>query len=117
MKITPRPYHTGPEYQLLDNVRHSDGRIETHRSGDLYDMIACKFVTVNGAEEWNKTRIISKNGKVSHWLNGYEVVTFEMHNDIWDNMVANSKFKEMSGFGKSKIRAHCITGPWRSRLV
>ena len=40
--------------------------------------------------------------KVSHWLNGYEVVTFEMQNDIWDTMVANSKFKDMSGFGKSK---------------
>jgi cytochrome c len=97
-----RPYHTGPEVQILDNVRHSDGRIETHRSGDLYDMIASKFVTANGPNEWNKVRIISKDGKVSHWQNGYEVVSYEMHTPEWDQMVAESKFKDMPGFGKSK---------------
>ena len=57
------PWHTGPEMQILDNIRHNDGRIETHRSGDLYDMIACKFVTANGPNEWNSVRILSKNGK------------------------------------------------------
>jgi cytochrome c len=97
-----RPYHTGPEVQILDNVRHRDGRIETHRSGDLYDMIASKFVTANGPNEWNKVRIISKDGKVSHWQNGYEVVSYEMHTPEWDQMVAESKFKDMPGFGKSK---------------
>ena len=96
------PYDTGPEMQILDNLRHADGRIETHRAGDLYDMIACKFVAANGPQEWNKVRIVSKDGKISHWLNGYELVTFEMHTSEWDQMVANSKFKDMPGFGKSK---------------
>ena len=30
-------YHTGPEYQLLDNERHPDAKIEKHRAGDNYD--------------------------------------------------------------------------------
>ncbi len=97
-----QPWHTGPEMQILDNLRHRDGRIETHRSGDLYDMIACKFVTANGPGEWNRARIISDNGKMSFWLNGYEVVTFEMHTPEWDQMVAQSKFKDRPDFGKSR---------------
>ena len=97
-----RPYHTGLEMQILDNLRHPDGRIEKHRSGDLYDLIACKFVTANGPNQWNKVRIVSKDGKVSHWLNGYQVVSFEMHTPEWYQLVANSKFKNWEGFGKAK---------------
>jgi cytochrome c len=97
-----QPWHTGPEMQIVDNLKHSDGRIETHRSGDLYDMIAGKFVTANGPNHWNQVRIISNNGKMSFWLNGYEVVKFEMHTPVWDRMVASSKFKDMPAFGKSK---------------
>jgi cytochrome c len=101
--VYDHPYQTGPEMQILDNVRHPDGRIEKHRSGDLYDMIACKFVTANGPDEWNKLRIVSKDAQLSHWLNGYQVVTFEMHTPEWDQLVADSKFKDWEGFGKAKI--------------
>ncbi|MDH3712018.1 MAG: DUF1080 domain-containing protein, partial [Cyclobacteriaceae bacterium] len=95
-------WQTGPEMQVLDNVNHSDGRIDKHRAGDLYDLISCRFVTANPANQWNKARLISKDGKVSHWLNGYKLVEFEMHNQNWDEMVANSKFKDMPAFGKAK---------------
>ena len=95
-------YNTGPEMQVLDNVRHPDGRIEKHRAGDLYDMIECEFVTTNGPNEWNKVRLVSKDGKVSQWLNGYEVVSYEMHTPEWDQLIAGSKFKDWPGFGKSK---------------
>jgi cytochrome c len=95
-------WQTGPEMQILDNVCHPDASIETHRSGDLYDMIACRFVTVNQAGEWNKVRIISNKGKVQFWQNGYEVVNFTMHTPEWEEMIKNSKFKDMPDFGKAK---------------
>jgi len=90
---------TGPEMQILDNTCHPDTRFRTHRAGDLYDMIESKYNTVKPAGEWNKARIVSKNGKVQFWLNGYNVVNFEMHTDEWRDMVANSKFKDMPDFG------------------
>ncbi len=95
-------WQTGPEYQLLDNTGHPDGVLVTHRAGDLYDMIESKFVTVNPGGEWNRTRIVSKNGKVEHWLNGYLVVAIEMHTPEWEKMISESKFKDMPGFGKAK---------------
>lgn len=95
-------WETGPEMQILDNTCHPDTRFKTHRAGDLYDMIETKFNTVNPAGQWNHVRIVSKDGKVDFWLNGYKVVEFEMHTEEWKEMIANSKFKDMSGFGMSK---------------
>ena len=96
------PWLTGPEMQILDNAVHGDGRYVTHRAGDLYDMIACKFVTSNPGGEWNRMKLVSNNGKMEHWLNGYKVVEYEMHTDEWKEMVANSKFKSMPDFGTFK---------------
>jgi len=99
-------WNTGPEMQVLDNTCHPDTRFTTHRAGDLYDMIECKYVTVKPAGEWNKVRLIKNKGKVEHWLNGVKVVEFEMYNDQWNEMIKASKFKDMKGFGlapKGKI--------------
>lgn len=95
-------WQTGPEMQVLDDVCHPDTRYPTHNAGDLYDMIACNFSTVRPAGEWNNAMIRSKDGKISFYLNGYNVVNFEMHNDKWKEMIANSKFKDMPGFGLAK---------------
>ena len=96
------PYFTGPEMQILDNTCHPDTKFKTHRAGDLYDMIETKYVTVNPAGQWNKVRIIINNGETEFWLNGYKVVEFTMFDDNWNNMIANSKFKDWEDFGQSR---------------
>ena len=95
-------WQTGPEMQILDNSCHDEGRINTHRAGDLYDMIGSKFVTVRPGGEWNQARIIVKNGKTEFWLNGYKTVEFTMFTPEWAEQIKNSKFKDMADFGKSK---------------
>ncbi len=98
----PYPWLTGPEMQILDNSCHPDAKIIKHKAGDLYDLIECSKVTVKEAGEWNAIRIVSDNGKMQFWQNEVNVVNFTMHDEAWDEMVANSKFKDMSGFGKYK---------------
>jgi len=98
-------WNSGPEYQLLDNPGHPDGVIKTHRAGDLYDFISSRFVAVNAGGEWNRTRLLVNNGKVEHWLNGYKVVEYDQASPEWETMIANSKFKDMPGFGQSR-RGH-----------
>lgn len=93
------PWQTGPEMQVLDNSCHPDAKIITHRAGDLYDMISCKQETVLPANTWNSARIRIKNGKGQFWLNGKKVVKFTMFNEEWKQMIADSKFKDMPGFG------------------
>ncbi|HUR29906.1 MAG TPA: DUF1080 domain-containing protein, partial [Saprospiraceae bacterium] len=95
-------WQTGPEMQILDDVCHPDSRFVSHRAGDLYDLIPCKYPTVRSAGEWNKVRIIKNNGKVEHWLNGVEVVSYEMYTNKWLEMIKQSKFKDMPDFGLAK---------------
>ena len=94
------PYLTGPEMQVLDNKCHPDAKIIKHKSGDLYDMIETSAMTVKPAGKWNTIKIVSKDAKYSFYQNDVNVVNFEMHTAEWDELVANSKFKEWKDFGK-----------------
>lgn len=93
---------TGPEMQVLDNSCHPDARIVKHRAGDLYDLISCKYETVKPAGEWNHVRIVSKNGKIEHWLNYRKLVEYDQNSPDWPKMIAASKFKEWAGFGTAR---------------
>lgn len=95
-------WQSAPEYQMLDNPGHPDGAIKTHRAGDLYDLQASRFVAVNAGGQWNRTRLVVNNGKVEHWLNGYQVVAYDQHSPAWKKMIAKSKFKGMPDFGKPR---------------
>ena len=95
-------WNTGPEMQVLDNERHADAKINKHRAGDLYDLIAANPETVKPAGEWNDVEIKSENGNLLFKLNGTDVVQTTMWDDNWKNMIANSKFKEFEGFGTYK---------------
>lgn len=100
----PEPYVSGPEIQVLDNEGHPDGKVggKTHQAGALYDMIPPSSDVCKPASEWNHFEItIDYNtNKGSVLLNGAEIVTFPVKGEKWDEMVANSKFKDWEDFGK-----------------
>ncbi len=107
----PSSYNTGPEMQVLDNDGHADGKIHKHRAGDLYDLIASSSEPVNPVGEWNKVEIIANNGKLDFFMNGENIVSTNMWDDQWKEMVAGSKFKTMPGFsiyksGKIALQDH-----------
>lgn len=93
-------WQTGPEMQILDNACHPDAMFDKHKAGDLYDMIASSLMTVKPGGQWNRARLVNRNGKVEHWLNGRKVVEVDMTGDAWRKLIAGSKFKDMPDFGK-----------------
>lgn len=96
------PWNTGPEMQVLDNAGHPDAKIISHRAGDLYDLIVSSEETVKPYGEWNQAEIIANNGKLDLVLNGKTIVSTTMWTPEWEALIAKSKFKDMSGFGKYK---------------
>ncbi|MEZ5573041.1 MAG: family 16 glycoside hydrolase [Halioglobus sp.] len=94
-------WRTGIEMQVLDNDEHPDGKIITHRAGDLYDLIAANPETVRPPGEWNDVLIRVKDNHIEHWLNGVKVVSVERGSDQWNALVAASKFSDMPGYGKA----------------
>ena len=91
-------YYAAPEIQVLDNKDATDNKIDSHLAGSLYDLIAADPNTVNPAGEWNTCLIKVKDGNVSISMNGKEVVTYTHWTPEWDEMVANSKFKNFPGW-------------------
>lgn len=98
------PYSTGPEMQVLDDAKHPDsfkGAEGNHKAGSLYDMLPPNDLkVVKPAGEWNKARLVVKNGKAQHWLNGKLLVEYPTKGPEWDALVAKSKFNGWDGFGK-----------------
>jgi hypothetical protein len=60
---------------------------------------------VKPAGEWNKSKVIVKDGKIEHWLNGKLAVAADSKSEEWKAGIAKSKFKAVKGFapGKGKL--------------
>ena len=96
-----RVYHSGPEYQLLDDERHSDAKIRKHRTGDNYDVQQATAEMAKPAGEWNTTRLILDGDRVEHYLNGQKIVEYDLGSSAWADSVANSKFTNFPAYGKA----------------
>jgi hypothetical protein len=98
----------GFEYQMLDDDRHADGQLPTHRSAALYDLIvpnADKQLAPVG--EWNHARIVFNGNHGEHWLNGKKVVEYELGSPEMQKAFAESKWHDMPEFITRK-RGHIV---------
>ena len=93
------PYQTGPEYQVLDDDKHPDGRNPKTSAGSLYALIAPpKEKSLKPVGEFNTSRIVFKKNKVEHWLNGVKMVEYEWGSEEVKGLIAKSKFASMKEF-------------------
>lgn len=95
----------GCEYQILDDRLNPDAQagITGNRTlAGLYDLIAPRNKRDNGANQWNRAKIIVNGPKVQHWLNGMLTVEYERGTPRWRELVAGSKFKAFPGFGEAE---------------
>jgi hypothetical protein len=93
-------YWTAPEYQILDDQRHPDGRNRLTSAGAAYGLYAAPVGVVHPAGEWNSTRIVVNGSHVEHWLNGQKVVDYTLGSPDWTAKVAASKFHEWPKYGQ-----------------
>ena len=98
---TGATYESGPEMQVLDDARHEDGRSRLTAAGSVYGLYPAPPGVVKPAGEWNAARIVVSGNHVAHWLNGIEVVEYELGSPDWEARVAASKFKQWPGYGRA----------------
>src|SRR3989442_14752762 len=68
----------GFEYQMLDDDRHPDGQLATHRAGALYDLFAPNEQKQLRREgQWNQSKVGLRGNHGDHWLNGEMIVELE----------------------------------------
>lgn len=93
----PATYHSGLEYQVLDDANEPR---DVHSAGALYDLVSPPAdKPLRPAGQWNSGRIVVRGGRLEHWLNGTKIVDAPRAGAEWDKMVAGSKFKQWPVFG------------------
>lgn len=55
-----------------------------------------------GANEYNSSMIRVENGHVTHWLNGEQVVEYDLWTPEWEAKIQESKWKNHPDYGKAK---------------
>jgi hypothetical protein len=99
MALEPTHAAKGFEYQMLDDDRHADGKLPTHRSGALYDLIAPnEKKQLRPVGEWNSSRIVLIGNHGEHWLNGAQVVSYDLGTARMDSALTESKFRSWPWF-------------------
>ncbi len=98
----PRTYETGPEFQVLDNAGHQDGKKPVTSAGSNYALHAPAKDTTRPLGEWNEARLRVKGAHVEHWLNGAKLLEYDLWTPEWKALVAASKFGAMPGYGLDK---------------
>lgn len=84
----------GPEYQVLDDEKHGNGKNPLTSAGAMYAMFACNDQkTLKPVGEFNKARIVAKGTKLQHWLNGVLVVDVDTSSEEWARAKRKSKFR------------------------
>lgn len=98
-------YWTGPEYQLLDDIKAGDNKTRLTCAGAAYGLYPSPAGHLKPVGEWNLTRIVARGPHVEHWLNGFKLLEYELWSPDWEAKVAASKFSAWPNYGRMK-RGH-----------
>jgi hypothetical protein len=103
MAAAPNHAALGFEYQLLDDSLHEDNKVPSHRAGALYDLIAPNSnKKLRPVGEWNSSKLVFRGNHGEHWLNGREVVDFDLGTPLMDSVLAASKYRSIRNFAQRR---------------
>jgi len=94
-------YWSAPEYQLLDDAGHPDGKSRLTAAGSDYGLYPSPAGVVKPANEWNSTMIVVNGNSVQHWLNGQKLLEYEIGSSDWTAKVKASKFAAYPNYGRA----------------
>ncbi|MFT3903050.1 MAG: DUF1080 domain-containing protein [Niabella sp.] len=92
----------GCEYQILDDNKHPDAKlgVKGNRTlGSLYDLIPAPKDKPFRGGFFNTAMVVVKGNHVEHWLNGFKIIEYERNNQMWNALVAYSKYRDWPNFG------------------
>jgi hypothetical protein len=103
--VEQRKNGIGHEYQMIDDalVKKPKGM-----TASFYDVLPPKaHRALRLAPEVNHSRILVAGTHVEHWLNGEKVLEYELGSEKVLAAVAESKFRQVPGFG-AKVRGRIL---------
>lgn len=105
----PKPYETGPEYQLVDAKRHPDGKQSPLKwSAACYGMYAPPRDLAKPSMEWNSSRLLVRGAQVEHWLNGELAARYQIGSPGWNELVQKGKWNKYPRFARESKGFICL---------
>ncbi len=98
-------WQSAPEMQVLDDQRHPDGRDPRTSAGALYGLIAPHNKRLLPAGAYNRAKVVVQGTRVEHWLNGRQVLTYDLASDSLRQLISRSKFRDYPWFALAR-RGH-----------
>lgn len=92
----------GCEFQILDDERHPDAKLGVkgnRKLGSLYDLIPAPEKKPFNINEFNTAVVIVMGNHVEHWLNGEKLLEYNRNNQMFNALVAYSKYRDWPNFG------------------
>lgn len=93
-------WHSGPEYQILDNAGHRDGANPLTAAGSNYALHAPARDATRPLGEWNTGRLLVRGSRVEHWMNGVKLLEYDLGSPDWERRVKASKFSSLPRYGR-----------------
>jgi cytochrome c len=95
------PWQTGLEMQILDNLRHADGKQPNTSAGSLYALVApdANLDIVRPVGQWNHSRIVARGDTIQHYLNGYKILEVVLSSPEYAAARAASKWVDHPAMG------------------
>jgi hypothetical protein len=93
-------FWSAPEYQLLDDVGHPDGKLRLTAAGSAFGLYPAPAGVVHPAGEWNSSLLIVRGSHVEHWMNGVKLLEYELGSPEWEANVKASKFGKWPNYGR-----------------
>ncbi len=94
----------GCEFQILDDQKHPDAKLGVkgnRKLGALYDLIPVSEDKPFKKGEFNTAMVIVKGNHVEHWLNGVKLLEYERNTQMFNALVAYSKYRDWPNFGNA----------------
>ncbi|WP_420457857.1 3-keto-disaccharide hydrolase [Neolewinella sp.] len=91
-------YELAPEYQVMDDAGWDSPLEPNQLTAGNYAMHAPEGAGPRPVGEWNTTRIVVRQPRVEHWLNGTKVVDYELGSEDWKARKAAGKWAEVDDY-------------------
>jgi azurin len=111
-------FSTGPEYQLLDDRNVDTGYLRnlSHKAAAIFGVVPNESNTMPKSGEWNQSRMVQQNGKLTFWLNGVVTVRADLKSDDWKRLVAASSLSKYPDFGVA-VNGHLALQDWTNGVA
>ena len=98
-------WHTGPEFQILDNPK----KVEPKSScGANFGLHAPAKNVAKPAGQWNSGRIVAKGNSVEHYLNGEKLLEYKINSPAWKKLVEDSQYDTSPEYGQISKGVICL---------